>query len=191
MIRFLNAGTLALALAWGSAATAGTIMLTPADPQPTNPASGLAVEYAFPGDVKTLGQAAKILKKSGKPGTPLKGMDYWDTEDGDETLTSGQAHNVVAGITGYVRFDAPGVYKMDALSNDGLQVSIGGQQVIKFDGRHPCEESAAKNVEVPQAGWYDLSALYFQRGGTACLHLRATPEGDAEPVFLENASFGH
>jgi hypothetical protein len=179
--------TAACGIICASATFAGTLNLTPANPQPSGLTEGLAVSYAYPADVKSLSQAERIAKGA-KPGKPLAGMDYIDTKDGDKTLTSTKAHHVVADISGYVRFDAAGTYTIDFLSNDGLQVKIGGQEVAFFDGRHPCEESDPATVKVPSAGWYELSALYFQRTGSACLHMRA---GMGEPDWMENASFGH
>lgn len=168
-------------------AWAAPLELTPANPQPSGLSAGLAVRYAYPPDVKTLAQAKKFLADA-QPGAPLEGLDYRDTDDGDMTLTSTRAHHVVAGISGYVRFDEAGSYTVDFLSNDGLQASIGGQEVVFFDGRHPCEESEAVEVNVPQAGWYEIKALYFQRVGSACLHMRA---GQTEMEWMENAAFGH
>lgn len=161
--------------------------LTPADPQPGDLNPGLAVRYAYPPDVKTLEQAVRLVDDT-TPGTPLSGLDYRDTADGDLTLTSTQAHHVVAGISGCVRFDASGTYVIDFLSNDGLQASIGGQEVVYFDDRHPCEESEAVEVNVPAPGWYEIEALYFQRTGSACLHMRA---GQDEMEWMEDAAFGH
>ncbi len=166
---------------------AAPLELTPAEPQPTDLNAGLAVRYAYPPDVKSLADAARLVEDA-QPGTPLSGLDYRDTEDGDMTLTSTSAHHVVAGISGYVRFDATGTYVIDFLSNDGLQASIGGQEVVVFDGRHPCEESEPVEVNIPQAGWYEIEALYFQRTGSACLHMRA---GQDEMVWMEDAAFGH
>ena len=162
------------------------LKLEPADPQPTDLKEGLSVVYNLDANPKTLDDAFDALD-SARPGKPLLGMDYRDTADGDETLTSGKAHKVVAGISGYVRFDAPGVYLVDFMSNDGLQMSIGGQEVAFFDGVHPCEATETVEVEVPEAGWYEMEGVYFQRKGTACLLMRA---GIGEPVWMENESFG-
>jgi hypothetical protein len=165
---------------------AGPLKLEPADPQPVDLKPGLAVSYAK-ASVRTLAEAAEYLDDA-QPGEPLTGLDYRDTADGDPTLTWGKAHKVVAGITGYVRFDEPGVYLVDFLSNDGLQMIIGGQEVTYFDGVHPCEVSELAEVEVPVAGWYELEGLYFQRKGSACLHMRA---GMDEPDWMPNEAFGH
>ncbi|MCE8007516.1 PA14 domain-containing protein [Aestuariivita sp.] len=178
-----------MALMVAQTALAGPLKLEPANPQPSGLKPGLAVVYAFPNDVKTLSQADQALK-SAKPGRPLEGLDYWDTEEGGETLTSGQALRVVAGISGYVRFDAPGIYTVDFLSNDGLRAFIGGKKVAVIDERTPCEPGPATEVEVPVSGWYALKAVYFQRAGTACLHMRAAPQGSA-PDWMPNAAFGH
>ena len=178
--------TLAFALL-ASSAFGQTLQLKPANPQPSGLKPGLAVSYFYPADVKSLSQAAKFAKRA-KPGKPLTGLDYADTSDGQRTLTSKAPHQVVAKISGYVKFDAPGTYTIEFLSNDGLQASIGGKEVVFFDGRHPCEPSEQTKVSVPSAGWYDLDALYFQRVGTACLHMLA---GIGEPDWMPNSAFGH
>jgi len=171
-------------------ACAAPLKLSPADPQPGTLAPGLSVQYAYPDDVRTLADASRALKEGGAPGTPLAGLDYWDSEAGDMALTSNREMHVVAGIRGFVRFDAPGVYAVDFLSNDGLRVAIGGQQVTVIDERTPCESGGINEVDVPVAGWYPLEALWFQRSGTSCLHMRAAPQGSA-PDWMPNAAFGH
>jgi hypothetical protein len=166
---------------WGA-----PLALQPADPQPAELTEGLAVSYAYPKKVKTLEQAERALKDA-KPGKPLAGLDYMDSIEGENTLTADRPFNVAAAITGYVKFDEAGTYVIDFLTNDGLHATIGGQEVVFFDGRHPCEESDSVEVNVPMAGWYDLKATYFQRAGTACLHMRA---GMGEQDWMENSSFG-
>ena len=79
---------------------------------------------------------------------------------------------------------------MDFLVNDGLRIFIGGQKLASWDQRTPCEPIQAVEVEVPTAGWYPLSAVYFQNQGTACLHMRAAPQGSA-PDGMQDAAFGH
>lgn len=176
-----------VALTVAGAAFAAPLKLQPANPQPTGLKQGLAVKYAFPPDVKTLNQAERALKRA-KPGKPLAGLDYRDTADGEPTLTTDQAHHVVAGISGYVKFDSPGIYTIDFLTNDGLDISIGGQQVGYHNRRLPCFETQDVEVEVPQAGWYELEAVYFQRVGTSCLHMRA---GKGKPDWMPNSAFGY
>lgn len=173
-------------------AMAAPLKLEPASPQPKagQLKPGLAVSYAYPTEVRNLTDAERALRRSGKKGKPLSGLDYRDTEEGEMTLTSTQALRVVAGISGYVRFDAPGVYNMDFLSNDGLQVSIGGKEVVYLDERTPCDPSPVTQVQVPEAGWYALEAVYFQRLGTACLHMRAGPEG-GKVTWMPDSAFAY
>ncbi len=184
---FLKTALAAALMVAATASLAAPLKLTPASPQPSGLKSGLAVSYAYPSDVKTLGNAERALRKS-KPGTPLTGLDYRDTNDGDITLTSKRAHHVVAKITGFVQFDAPGTYNIDFLTNDGLDANIGGQQVGYFNGRQSCLSTRAVQVEVPSAGWYPVDIVYFQRVGTSCLHMRA---GKGSPDWMPNTAFGY
>jgi hypothetical protein len=183
----LTISTCIATLLIATAAVAAPLKLKPASPQPTGLKEGLAVKYAYPGDVKSLAQATKYLKQA-EAGKPLTGLDYRDTREGEKTLTSKRPFHVGAGISGYVKFDEAGTYTIDFLSNDGLQVAIGGKEIVFFDGRHPCEESAPAEVSVPSAGWYELEATYFQRTGSACLHMRA---GQGAPDWMPNSAFGY
>ncbi len=187
MKMFKTAALAATAIMLATATFAAPLKLTPANPQPSGLKPGLAVKYAYPPDVKSLNQANRALKR-GKAGPALAGLDYRDTADGDNTLTSKRAHHVAAGISGYVKFDAPGTYNIDFLTNDGLDAKVGGQTVGYFDGRQKCFETRAVQVEVPQAGWYPVDITYFQRVGTACLHMRA---GQGAPDWMPNTAFGH
>lgn len=171
-------------------AAAAPVKLTPADPQPASVSPGLAVTYAYPMDVKSLAQAERALERDGEPGQPLAGLDNRDTEQGENTLTSKRALNVAARITGYVRLDTPGVYNIDFLTNDGVLAMIGGQEVGKFDGRQACNSTVITEVEVPEAAWYPVDILYFQRSGTACLHMRMGPDGK-RPMWMKDSAFGH
>ena len=174
------------ALICAGAAFAAPVKLEPANPQP-KVKPGLAVKYAYPGDVKSLREASRYARRA-KTGKPLKGLDYRDTADGEKTLTSKQAHKVVADISGYVKFDSPGIYVIDFVTNDGIEAHISGKRVAKKDGRFSCQPTAEVEVEVPEAGWYPIKVLYFQRLGTACLHMRS---GKDNPTWMKNARFGH
>ncbi len=189
LCRALTCGA-ALTVGLTVAALAAPVKLTPANPQPSGLKPGLSVRYAYPSDVKSLAAARNALKYKVEQRAPLKGLDYRDAELGQNVLTAKRAERVVADIRGYVRFDAPGVYTIDFLTNDGLHAVVGGQVVGEFDGRQPCEETFAVEVEVPEAGWYPLNELWFQRTNTACLHMRAGPAGK-RPKWMPNAAFGH
>jgi hypothetical protein len=182
---------LVMGLVCASALSAAPLKLEPANPQPGALKPGLSVSYAYPEeDIKRLADAEAFLASGAQKGKPLKGLDYRDTAEGDPTLTSKRALNVAARIRGYVRFDAPGVYDIDFLTNDGLDARIGGQVVGYFDGRQTCDTTRMVEVEVPQAGWYKVEATYFQRLGTSCLHMRWGKSGSGT-TWVPNAAFGY
>lgn len=190
MKRLLTSTLAALVMSCATAISAAPLKLQPADPQPSGLKPGLSVRYAYPHDVKSLTEASSALKINAEPGRPLSGLDHRDTNEGEITLTSKQSEKVVAGIKGYVHFDQPGLHSIDFLTNDGLRANIGGQLVGHFDGRQTCDSTIMSEVEVPKAGWYKLDILYFQRYGTACLHMRMGAKGK-RPRWMPDQAFGH
>jgi hypothetical protein len=179
-----------LAILLAAPAFAQTLTLSPADPQPADGdlSPGLAVTYAYPGEVRSL-EAATDALGSGRAGPALRGLSYEDNADGDLTLTSRKAQKVAAAISGFIRFDAPGTFEVNMISNDGILASIGGQQIALYDGVHACEPAGVQEVMVPAAGWYALEATYFQRKGTACLVMDWNVGGDMVPV--PDSAFAH
>lgn len=186
-----KAATAIAALIVPVVAMANPVALTPADPQPSQGAlkSGLAVTYAYPNDVKNISSARNAVTKWGEPGAPLAGLSYDDTEEGDLVLTATKAMKVAAEISGYIKFDVPGTYTLDFLNNDGLELSIGGQTVADYDGIHGCGYAGEIEVSVPQAGFYALEAIYFQRKGTACLMMEWGPDSDGLDYVPDSAFF--
>ncbi|MGR3760054.1 PA14 domain-containing protein [Roseobacteraceae bacterium NS-SX3] len=189
MRRAIAAACAAAAMLAATALAAAPLKLKPANPQPGGLKPGLSVRYAYPEDVKTLAEASAALKQGAQAGRPLKGLDYRDTAEGQPALTSKRAEFVAASIRGFVRFDKPGVYDIDFLTNDGLRARIGGQVVGQFDGRQTCDSTITSTVEVPQAGWYPVDILYFQRYKTSCLHMRMGPQG-GRLKWMPNSAFG-
>ncbi|MEX0280594.1 MAG: PA14 domain-containing protein [Arenibacterium sp.] len=163
--------------------------LTPASPQPASVKSGLNVQYAYPPDVKNLADAQAALSAGAERGKPLKGLDYRDTKEGQHALTSKQEHYVAARITGYVKFDAPGNYEIEFMTNDGLDAKIGGVRVGYTDERTPCDTTRIVDVAVPEAGWYPVDILWFQRWKSSCLHMRWGKEGQKR-TWTPNSAFG-
>jgi hypothetical protein len=168
----------------------GPVRLRPADPQPTGLSAGLAVKYAYPGDIRYLNDAEASRGRS-KAGPPLIGFDYPDSFKGAKALTARRAMHVAAFIDGYVRFDKPGIWKMQFHSNDGLAVSIGGREVYRHDGRHACDTQGWKSeFEIPSAGWYKVKATYFQRLGTSCLMMQWQPPGRERMMWTPTDVYG-
>lgn len=178
--RILRAALAASLTALGLAGAASAKSLTPASPQPQSVAPGLNVAYNYPQDVKSLSQARQQVKRA-NPGPPLVGMDYPDTALGERALTSNAAEYVSAKIDGYLKFDQPGTWRLEFHSNDGLEVKLGGVDIYRKDGRFPCGTDGWVDVQVPEAGWYPVEAVYFQRMSTSCLMLRwEKPDGTRE-----------
>ncbi len=163
-----------------SAAMSAPLKLQPASPQPS-PKAGLNVKYAWEGNpprkIQNLSKVDFLLKKA-KPGQPLRGLDYRDTTEGDPVMTFNEAFNVAAEITGYIKFNSPGVYELETWSNDGIDAWVGGQQIGYFNGRQGCDANQRTEVEVPQAGWYPLKIKYFQKYGTSCLMMKWGKKGE-------------
>ncbi len=177
-----------LALALSTSADARPAKLKPAKPQPAALSEGLAVEYAFPGDVQSLRDAYVSLGTRGKPGAPMTaGLNYLAGSGNRQALTSGQEHRVAARITGYMKFDAPGDYTLEVYSNDGIQITLGGREIVKVDAKRGCDPTGEVEVRVPSAGWYEIEALYWQRKGGSCLIMEWAGEGGALDVVPASA----
>ncbi len=186
----MNIFTTAIAASFlAVAAHAEPLALTPANPQPDAGAlkPGLAVSYAYE-SVRTLAEAAEFLDDA-RGGPALRGLSYADNNEGDLTLTAKSSSKVIAAISGYIKFDEAGTFEVDTLSNDGLVLTIGGQEVALYDDVHGCEPSGVTEVSVPQAGWYALEATYFQRKGSACLSMDWNVGGELGQV--PDTAFAH
>lgn len=186
----LRSAVSAFVLAAALPAFGAPLTLAPADPQPAADelAPGLAVSYAYGAGGRTLAEAEDKLANA-KPGPALPGLSYLDSDPGDLTLTSDEETKVAAAISGYIRFEAAGTFEVDFFSNDGLDASIGGQQVVFFDGVHGCDPAGVQEVIVPVAGWYEFEATYFQRKGSFCLMMDWSADGEMGPVPDE--AFAH
>lgn len=167
---------------------AASLELTPANPQPKGLKKGLKVTYSFGARPRSLNQAKAEF--SGQPGRPIRGLNYPDKGQGAEVLTSGVHQRISAKISGYIKFDAAGEYGLEFYANDGLRIEIGGQRVGRLDGVNPCSSAGRPKVSVPKAGWYEVSAFYYQKEGTACLEAEWT-KGGGGPKLIPDSAFGH
>lgn len=168
---------------------AEALTLTPADPQPEMETltAGLAVEYSGKFGGRSLEEVSSDVK-SWTAGPALAGLSY-DTEEGEIVLTSETDSKIAAQISGFIKFDAAGTYVLEFLSNDGLDISIGGEQVGLYDGVHSCGYVGELEVNVPAAGFYALEASYFQRKGAACLLMEWGPDSDGLEQVPDSAFF--
>jgi hypothetical protein len=191
ILKSMKAALLAASVMMPGAAWAQAVTLTPASPQPKagQLAPGLAVKYAFRNRGRSLSEAKSALKSKSEPGKPIAGLIYEDEPQGSFVLTSGRTELVAAAISGYIKFEKAGSYVLDFLTNDGLEISIGGQQVGLYDGVHSCGYAGEIEVSVPKAGFYALEATYFQRKGTACLMMEWGPDSDGLELVPASAFF--
>ncbi len=191
-LRSLTGVLTACTIAFGTAALAAdppkpVTGLTPVSPQPaadkTEP--GLAVVY-YQNYFKKLDEITKLGK--GKPGAPIMVLDH-KTQDGN-VLTSTAAMGVGAKITGFIKFDKPGKFIMQMVSNDGARVTIAGKKILEDDGIHGDEMSDPAELTIEQPGWYELVVDYFQRKGTSALQLLWTPPGGSQTI-VPAAQYAH
>lgn len=188
---FLFSALAAVSIAIASTASAQVINLTPANPQPTGLKEGLAVVYAVnTRDVRKLSPAQRRIERFGEPGQPLPGLNFPDKGKGAPVMTSGRPELVGAQVTGFIKFPSAGVYGLEFFTNDGAEIWISGQSVAKLDMITPCASAGRPQVNVPQAGWYDIQVLYFQKEGTACFESEWTPPGGKRQLIPDSA-FGY
>jgi hypothetical protein len=174
---------LTLTPAFGSETLTG---LRPAEPQPTQVTPGLAVEYTY---VK-VNWIEQLKGRKFEPGPPLANLNYrWG---GGNVLTSKVREEVGANITGFIRFEKPGVYGFEVTSNDGIWVELAGKMLHQDDGVHPDSTSDLLKVKIDQPGWYPLKITYFQKKGTASLVLAWVVPGEkSKPAPVPPAAFAH
>ena len=186
LTRTIAASALVVALT-----AAGAELLTAvkaADPQPTPDklAPGLAVAYVY----GIFNHINEFKSKKFEPGPALPHLD-WRMGEG-AILTSKERDGVGALITGFIRFEKPGIYGFDVTSNDGVRVEIGGKLLYEDPTVHADDTSERIDMKIDQPGWYPIQVLYFEKKRTATLVLRWVPAGSdakAKPVPVPAAAF--
>ena len=154
----------------------------PAKPQPTAEQlqPGLAVGYST-GYIQRL---AEIRHPGLRDAPPLPNLDYVGN---DKVLTSDYVEGVGADIEGFIKLDAPGTWKFQVNSNDGVRVTLGGKKILEDDYVHSDRMSKVADVEVKEPGWYPLNVLYFQRKGTYALQLFWQKPGGTQEIVPAEA----
>jgi hypothetical protein len=186
----LRVAALAAALVLG-AGGAGAQMIEgamPVEPQPAEDQlqPGLAVSYVE----EYYNDISEMMGAEGTPGEAVANLDAQPGR-GEPVLTSGKSMGVGAFIRGLIKFDQPGTWTLLVNSNDGVQVTIGGQMVHVDPYKHSDAMSPPILFVVEEPGWYDIAIDYFQRKGTATLQLFWTaPDGAAEAIVPPEA-FAH
>ncbi len=184
----LAGGLAAMLLLGAGSASAEIVELTPVDPQPEEGQlePGLQVSYVE----EYFNDVSELMGYEGTPGPVLPNIDSQPARN-EPVLTSGKAMGVGAFIRGLVKLDEPGTWTFRVNSNDGVQMTLGGEMVHADPYKHSDTMSPPILVEVDTPGWYELAIDYFQRKGTATLQLLWTrPGGGAEEIVPPEA-FAH
>ena len=190
-IYLLAAMAVATALPLGALQAADKFTgLDPASPQPKDGdlAAGLSVDYYFEffQDIQELIEWTEVFK--GEPGEPLLTLDN-HVGQGD-VLTSGRSNGVGAWIKGFIRFEK-GLYDLQVNSNDGVRVTIGGQQIYEDPFIHADRMSDPLPVEITEAGWYPMEILYFEKKNTSTLQLFWRVPDSQEFAIVPGSALAH
>ncbi|MGH6959872.1 MAG: PA14 domain-containing protein [Dongiaceae bacterium] len=187
--RGMIAGLVAALLTGAPAAHSGSFSdIKPVDPQPAAEATqpGLAVLYVFE---KVRHVDAIENASGGSPGAPLPKLDY---ESGaGKVLTSNLSDRVGAKISGFINFPEPGRWLMATQSNDGVRVKLAGQVIIEDPDVHADQFSENAELNITEAGWYELAVTYFERENTSTLQLYWQRPGASEFEIVPAEAFAH
>ncbi len=178
-------------VALGVAAPGRAAPLSPLSPQPQADAlkDGLAVDYYYSVFEHIVELTTFMQSKKGEAGPPLPQLNYKVGIGNVLTTTSGDF--VGAHITGAIKMETAGTYQFEVTSNDGVRVSLGGEQIFTDPGIHPDSTSPPIDVEITEPGWYALDVLYFEKKNTSTLILRWKQPGAADFEVVPAAAFKH
>jgi len=150
--------------------------------------SGLAVIY-YPGfsarHLDLLPTGDSIFSTKGVPGKPIPYLNH--RFGNTQIFESGCSSMVGIRIRGWLLLEKAGTYRFQALSNDGVRVTLGGFLILDDPQQHSDQLSEVAQVAVQAPGWYPIQVEYFQRKGTATLEFYWHPPGASElsPVPAE------
>ena len=195
-IGFVRRGFAALALAASLSALGGAAHgqavtgLDAADPQPaaSDLKAGLGVKYLIEkfDSLDEIEDMATWSKPSA--GEPLPMLNY---NVGQGAVLSNHNKDLVgAFIDGFIRLEA-GTYFFAVQHNDGVRLTLGGQQLYEDGLVAPDRFSPNLEVAIDTAGWYAISLLYFEKRNTSTLELYWQPPGTDAFVFVPAEAFAH
>lgn len=165
--------------------------LAPVAPQPAEASlkPGLTVRYYFINSrtLKTIPSESSVQK--GKAGKPILYLNHQFGRG--EVFGSGVKRLVMIRMKGLLHLPQAGKYVFRALSNDGVRVFIGGQQMIDDPKWHSDRCSHLAEVEIQKAGWYEFKVEYFQRKGTAALRFYWHSPGVDALSIVPAEAYGH
>lgn len=127
--------------------------------------------------------------KEPKVGTALPMLNY--NVGPGSVLTTKATDLVGAFIDGFIKFDKPGTFLLAVQHNDGVRLSIGGQEIYDYPIVTPDIFSPNLEVRIDEPGWYPISLIYFEKRNTSTLELYWQPPGADEFEFVPAEAFAH
>ena len=85
----------------------------------------------------------------------------------------------------------PGTYRFQAMSNDGLRVTVNNKRVIFDPPVHSDRLSETGEVIIANPNWYPIAVKYYQRKGSARLELYWQPPGAKVFEIIPADAYGH
>jgi len=110
----------------------------------------------------------------GKPGKAIPYLNHHFLGENRKKLNvfdSGTHRGVAMYMWGLIKFPSKGRYLMKSMVNDGIIVLIDDKVVINDPSWGGDRFSRETIVDISQPGWYKIVVKYFQRKGTARIHL--------------------
>lgn len=152
---------------------------------------GLSATYYlkyFKRDVRYLQEmhTGEFERMEGKPILQINNQFHKGT-----VFDSGVNRGVAVRMKGYMNFEHTGIYRLQAVSNDGILLLIDNKLVLSDPKQHADRLSNIGEITVSKPGWYPLNIDYFQRKGTAALKLFWKKPGDSEYTVIPASVYGH
>jgi hypothetical protein len=150
---------------------------------------GLLVYFRY-GFYRHINQMAgnDIMVSEGIQGTPVLSLNHQFT---GEIFDSGKEKGVGVLLSGYLKMETPGIYRFQAMSNDGIQVNVNQERVVFDPPVHSDRISETGEVTVSNPRWYPISVKYYQRKGSARLELYWQPPEAKGFVIIPANAYGH
>lgn len=146
--------------------------------------------YNFYRYISEIPEGEEALKK-GKPGPPIPQL--YHRFGAGNVFDNGDNKGVGMLITGYVRLLKPGQYAFQAVSNDGIEMRINQQVVVRVSdpGVHKDKTSDPGYFTVAEGGWFPLQVKYFQRKSTAMVEMYWQPPGTKNFSVIPSEAYAH
>lgn len=155
-----------------------------------NAEPGLGVQYFRGWKFDSIREILELKDwKKPRVGEPLPMLNY-NVGPGDVLTT--KSHDLVgAFIDGYIKFDQAGLYLLAVQHNDGVRLSLGGQEIYEDPIVASDRFSPNLEVQIDQPGWYEISLIYYEKKGTSTLELYWQAPGTDEFEFVPAEAFRH